>query len=71
MSCSARVSPGRSSASDAESLEVMLCDEADIPWKDIAFRSVDFALRRYFDDRRLGVDLHHFTTLDLRARAAR
>ena len=54
-----------------ESLEVMLCDEAEIPWQDIAFRSVDFALRRYLDDRRLGVDRHHFTSLDLRARVAR
>jgi len=54
-----------------ESLEGMLCDEADIPWKDIAFRSVDFALRRYLDDRRQGVDQHHFTTLDLTPRAAR
>jgi ADP-ribose pyrophosphatase YjhB (NUDIX family) len=49
-----------------ESLEVMLCDEADVPWHDIAFRSVDFALRRYFEDRRLGVEGHHFTALDLR-----
>jgi ADP-ribose pyrophosphatase YjhB (NUDIX family) len=54
-----------------ESLEVTLCEEADIPWKDIAFRSVEFALRRYLEDRRLGVDQHHFTSLDLRASAAR
>jgi ADP-ribose pyrophosphatase YjhB (NUDIX family) len=54
-----------------ESLEVILCEEADIPWKDIAFLSVEFALRRYLDDRRLGVEQHHFKTLDLRARAAR
>jgi len=54
-----------------ESLEVMLCDEADIPWQDIAFRSVDFALRRYLDDRRRGVEQHHFTSLDLRRPAAR
>ena len=54
----------------AESLEVRLCDEAEIPWDDIAFRSVDFALRRYFEDRRLGVEDHHFTALDL-ASAAR
>ncbi len=33
---------------------------------DIAFRSVDFALRRYFDDRRRGVEGHHFTALDYR-----
>jgi ADP-ribose pyrophosphatase YjhB (NUDIX family) len=50
----------------AESLEVVLCDEADVPWADIAFRSVDFALRRYFEDRRRGVEEHHFTDLDLR-----
>ncbi|MFO1406973.1 MAG: NUDIX hydrolase [Steroidobacteraceae bacterium] len=50
-----------------ESLEVRLCDESEIPWDEIAFRSVDFALRRYLDDRRRGVEQHHFTTLDLRA----
>ena len=50
----------------AESLEVRLCDEAEIPWHDIAFRSVDFALRRYFDDRRRGVEGHHFAALDYR-----
>ncbi len=54
-----------------ESLEVMLCDEADIPWQDIAFRSVEFALRRYLDDRRRGVEQHHFTSLDLRRPMAR
>lgn len=54
-----------------ESLEVMLCDEADIPWQDIAFRSVEFALRRYLDDRRRGVEQHHFTSLDLRRPTAR
>ena len=49
-----------------ESLEVMLCDEAGIPWDDMAFRSVSFALRRYLDDRRSGVEQHHFTTIDFR-----
>ena len=49
-----------------ESLEVMLCDETEVPWDEIAFRSVDFALRRYFDDRRRGVEDHHFTALDYR-----
>jgi ADP-ribose pyrophosphatase YjhB (NUDIX family) len=49
-----------------ESLEVMLCQEADIPWHDIAFRSVDYALRRYLEDRREGLDRHHFTAIDLR-----
>ncbi len=56
-------------AAGAESLEVMLCEEAAIPWDDIAFRSVDFALRRYFDDRRQGIEEHHFTTIDLRGGA--
>ena len=54
-----------------ESLEVMLCDEAGVPWDDIAFRSVDYALRRYFEDRRAGVERHHFTAIDLRPRQAR
>ena len=49
-----------------ESLEVALVEEADIPWQDIAFRSVDFALRRYLEDRRRGAEGHHFTTLDYR-----
>jgi ADP-ribose pyrophosphatase YjhB (NUDIX family) len=52
----------------AESLEVMLCDEESIPWRDIAFRSVDFALRRYLEDRRAGREQHHFTAIDLRPR---
>jgi len=53
----------------AESLEVMLYDEDSIPWRDIAFRSVDFALRRYFEDRRTGLEQHHFTAIDLRPHA--
>jgi ADP-ribose pyrophosphatase YjhB (NUDIX family) len=54
-----------------ESLEVMLCDEAEIPWADIAFRSVDFALRRFLEDRRAGLERHHFTAIDLRPPAPR
>jgi hypothetical protein len=49
-----------------ESLEVGLFAEDEIPWSDIAFRSVDFALRRYFEDRRIGAENHYFTTLDFR-----
>jgi len=55
----------------AESLEVRLYDEADIPWHDIAFRSVDFALRRYLEDRRAGLEQHHFTSIDYRPREVR
>ncbi|HEX9207921.1 MAG TPA: NUDIX hydrolase [Steroidobacteraceae bacterium] len=49
-----------------ESLEVRLYDESEVPWHDIAFRSVDFALRHYFEDRRLGREDHHFSAIDLR-----
>jgi ADP-ribose pyrophosphatase YjhB (NUDIX family) len=52
-----------------ESLEVLLFDAADIPWQDIAFRSVDFALRRYLEDRSAGLERHHFTAIDLRTPA--
>lgn len=37
-----------------ESLEVALFDEADIPWDEIAFRTIALSLRRYFADRRDG-----------------
>jgi ADP-ribose pyrophosphatase YjhB (NUDIX family) len=54
----------------AESLEVKLVAEDEVPWPDIAFRSVDYALRRYFEDRRRGVEQHHFTAIDFRRRPA-
>jgi hypothetical protein len=45
-----------------ESLETILCDERDIPWREIAFKSVEFTLRRYFADRAAGrADLHYHT----------
>jgi len=50
-----------------ESIEVGLFDEAEIPWSEVAFRSVDFALRRYLEDRRVGSDQLHFHDVDLRA----
>jgi ADP-ribose pyrophosphatase YjhB (NUDIX family) len=46
-----------------ESLEVGLFDEQDIPWAEMAFRSVEFALRRYLDDRRTGREDLHFHDL--------
>ncbi len=58
--------PEASFGPSPESLEVGLYGESEIPWGDIAFRSVDFALRRYFEDRRRGVEGHHFTTIDYR-----
>lgn len=48
----------------AESLEVGLYEESEIPWPEIAFLSVEFALRRYFDDRRAGRELTHFRDID-------
>jgi ADP-ribose pyrophosphatase YjhB (NUDIX family) len=49
-----------------ESLEVGLYDEADIPWSDIAFLSVEFALKRYLEDRRSGLEQLHFKDIDWR-----
>lgn len=37
-----------------ESLEVRLFSEADMPWQQIAFRTITATLRFYFDDRRRG-----------------
>ena len=37
-----------------ESLEVRLAAEQDIPWSELAFRTVERSLRLYFEDRRRG-----------------
>jgi ADP-ribose pyrophosphatase YjhB (NUDIX family) len=50
-----------------ESLEVALVAPADIPWGELAFRSTDFTLRRYFEDKAAGHEQHYFTTLDRHA----
>lgn len=49
-----------------ESLEVGLYEESAIPWNDIAFLSVEFALRRYLEDRRAGLERLHFQDIDYR-----
>jgi ADP-ribose pyrophosphatase YjhB (NUDIX family) len=42
-----------------ESLEVRLFDEADVPWDELAFRTVSTTLRRFFEDRSRGrYDIH-------------
>jgi ADP-ribose pyrophosphatase YjhB (NUDIX family) len=46
-----------------ESLEVGLYDEAEVPWANLAFASGEYALRKYFEDRALGLEQHHFTEL--------
>ncbi|MDY0065229.1 MAG: NUDIX hydrolase [Steroidobacteraceae bacterium] len=50
-----------------ESLETRLYDESEIPWPDIAFPSVEFALRRYLEDRRARQERTHFRDIDWRA----
>jgi hypothetical protein len=50
-----------------ESLEVALVTPAEIPWGDIAFRSTDFTLRRYLEDKAAGQERHYFETLDRHA----
>jgi len=37
-----------------ETLEVALFDESGLPWKDLAFRTVELTLRRWFEDRAKG-----------------
>jgi len=49
-----------------ESLETKLCDPSEIPWDDIAFLSVEFALRRYLEDRQAGQERAHFRDIDWR-----
>lgn len=48
----------------AESLEVELCDEHEMPWAELAFRSVEFTLRRYFADRAEGRSGLHYHTIE-------
>jgi len=38
----------------AESLEVKLVPEAEVPWQEIAFRTVSTTLRHYYADRKAG-----------------
>jgi ADP-ribose pyrophosphatase YjhB (NUDIX family) len=42
-----------------ETLEVALFQESDIPWKEIAFRTVSTALRHFFADRMAGTMAFH------------
>ena len=47
-----------------ETLEVALVDEAGIPWRDIAFRTVAFTLKRWFEDRSRGNYQFHAADLE-------
>jgi ADP-ribose pyrophosphatase YjhB (NUDIX family) len=46
-----------------ETLETALFGEDEIPWDELAFRTVEFALRRYFSDLRRGSFELHSTSL--------
>lgn len=59
----ARMTDGQFAAGQ-ETLDAALFDEADIPWDDLAFRTVEFTLRRYFADRRNGRFELHSTSLN-------
>jgi ADP-ribose pyrophosphatase YjhB (NUDIX family) len=48
----------------AESLQVGLYHESEIPWDQIAFRSISFALHCYFEDRRAERESLHFSTIE-------
>jgi len=48
-----------------ESLDVALFSETEIPWDDIAFRTIALTLRHYFDDRRQGTFRFHTSHIDL------
>jgi len=48
----------------AETLEVKLMKEAEIPWDQIAFASVRNTLTRYYEDRRNGEYRFHMGTIE-------
>ena len=47
----------------AETLELRLVDENDVPWDDIAFATVRNTLTHYFNDQRKGAFGFHFGTI--------
>jgi hypothetical protein len=50
-----------------ESLEVRLFDENEVPWSEIAFRTITRTLRNYFLDRKLGAFPTRVSALERRA----
>ncbi|MDD3328606.1 MAG: NUDIX hydrolase [Zoogloea sp.] len=48
-----------------ESLEATLMSEEQIPWDEIAFRSVSYTLKAFFEDRRRGLFDLHTTSLSI------
>ena len=51
----------------SESLDVRLFREEDVPWGDLAFRTITRTLRNYFLDRKLGAFPVHVSALEKRA----
>lgn len=49
-----------------ETIETRLFDEADIPWTELAFPSVEHTLRHYFADRKNNIFPMHLETLGSR-----
>lgn len=47
-----------------ESLEVSLFQEKDIPWDALAFRTIDFTLKRFFEDRKKATFPIHTHTIE-------
>lgn len=57
-------------APGSESLDVRLFEEAEIPWKEIAFRTIALTLRHFFADRKAGGFGFHVEDLRYPAGAA-
>ena len=51
----------------AESLDVQLFDERDVPWESLAFRTIARTLRNYFLDRRMSSFSLHVSSIERRA----
>jgi hypothetical protein len=50
-----------------ESLDVRLFSEDDVPWDELAFRTITRTLRNFFLDRKLGAYPVHVSALERRA----
>jgi ADP-ribose pyrophosphatase YjhB (NUDIX family) len=48
----------------AESLQVGLYEESQIPWDQIAFPSIEFALRSFIEDRRTSQEVVHYNDIN-------
>lgn len=51
-----------------ESLDVQLFSEEDIPWEELAFKTIEFTLKRFFEDRKTGQYRMHTGMINKRNR---